>query len=188
MISLDEYLFLYFNGLHHRFFDNVMWWVSDFKTWIPLFVYWIYLLYQKNNQQFLTALFSIILIVTLADQISSKIFKPYFQRLRPSHETRLSQKIHLLEEKKGQLYKGGKYGFVSSHAANAFGVTFFLFLYLKNYLSFVWFFWAFLVSYSRIYLGVHYPSDILAGAMLGIIISYIVFFIFKRFQFLKIEY
>ncbi len=184
MIALDEYLFLYLNKFHYDFLDSLVWWISDFRTWIPLFICWIYLLYKKNKQYFLTSLLAIIVIITLSDQISSKIFKPYFQRLRPSHEEKLNQKIHLLEEKKGQVYKGGKYGFVSSHAANSFAIAFFLFLYIGRKYSFYWFLWAFLVSYSRIYLGVHYPLDIIVGGMVGILVSYLTFFSFRYFRFL----
>lgn len=181
IISLDESLFLILNSWHHSSVDDLMWWISDFRTWIPLFIYWIYLLYEKNKNSFFSALLMIIMVITLSDQISSRFFKPYFQRLRPSHEQKLSKSIHLLEEKKGQIYKGGKYGFVSSHAANVFAVVLFLYLYIGKLFSIYWFFWAFLVSYSRIYLGVHYPLDIIVGAVLGIIVSYIVFLLFYSY-------
>ncbi|TAH29915.1 MAG: phosphatase PAP2 family protein [Cytophagales bacterium] len=185
IIGLDESLFLILNSWHHSFVDDLMWWISDFRTWIPLFIYWIYLLYKKNKKSFFSALLMIIMVITLSDQISSRFFKPYFQRLRPSHEQKLSKSIHLLEEKKGQIYKGGKYGFVSSHAANVFAVVLFLYLYIGKLFSIYWFFWAFLVSYSRIYLGVHYPLDIIVGAILGIIVSYIVFLLFYSYIFKK---
>jgi undecaprenyl-diphosphatase len=175
---MENDLFLYLNTkFHHPILDTIMWCISDFRYWIPLFLYWLFLLYQNQKKTFIRNVLLIVLIITLSDQCSSAIIKPYFKRLRPSHEPIFADKVHLIEERAGVLYRGGKYGFVSSHAANSFAIITFLFLILKPQFSFFWFFWAFLVSYSRIYLGVHYPTDILFGALVGIIIAFLVFYI-----------
>src|SRR5690606_4235929 len=106
----------------------------------------------------------IALTIALADQVTSALMKPYFMRLRPTHEPDLARLVHTVNQ-----YKGGKFGFASSHAANTFGVATFLFLALKDSYRYtgLLFLWAGAVSYTRIYLGVHYPGDILAGALVG---------------------
>jgi undecaprenyl-diphosphatase len=110
------------------------------------------------------------LVVTLADQTSVHLFKNVFERLRPCHNPEIRELIHLAASK---CY--GKFGFVSSHAANSFGVAVFLALAFKTR-WFSWFIlaWALLVSYSRIYLGVHYPADIIVGGLLGAVCGYAV--------------
>ena len=118
----------------------------------------------------------ITLTIVLADQITSTLMKPYFARLRPSHEPLLQSLIHIVDG-----YKGAKYGFASSHAANTFGAaTFFFLLLRKNY---KWigliFLWAAVATYSRIYLGVHYPGDIVVGGFVGALAGYGSFALFR---------
>ena len=120
---------------------------------------------------------------SLADQISVKVFKEGFERLRPSHNPEIKDLIHTV---KG--YRGGQFGFVSSHAANTFAMAFFTSKLFRNrYYSWFIFIWAAVVSYSRIYLGVHYPLDIIGGALLGMLLGYLVFIPYRMFgnRFLK---
>ena len=120
------------------------------------------------------------LFVTLADQISTSIFKDGFKRLRPSHTEEIRELIHLYTKKNGEVYYGGLYGFVSSHAANSFALASFLSkLFKVRWFGYCIYGWAFIVSYSRIYLGVHYPGDILGGALLGILIGLAVYRIYS---------
>lgn len=176
--NLDTQLFLFFNSFNSPVWDKIMWWISGSKSWIPMYLIIIaYIIYKFRWKAVITLVF-IALVVTLADQISVKAFKEVFQRLRPSHNPALEDLIHLVKNK-----KGGKFGFVSSHAANTFAVAFFLSLLFKyRYFSIFIFIWAAVVSYSRIYLGVHYPFDILGGAILGSIIGWSVYLLHQFSQ------
>ena len=124
-------------------------------------------------------LLAVTLVFVLCDQISSSFFKEFFERLRPSHEPSLEGIVRLVNGK-----KGGRFGFVSSHAANSFGLAMFTALLFKKwYYSVLIFLWASVNSYSRIYLGLHYPGDILGGLILGILCGFFVYWMYKRFSF-----
>ncbi len=167
----DTQLFIFFNGIHSPFWDNVMWWISGSKSWIPFYLIIIaVIIYQKRKGAILVLLF-IALLVFLTDQSSVHLFKNVFQRLRPCHTPELQDIIHLVKNK-----CGGQFGFVSSHASNTFGIAAFLAFLFKNKAFGVFiFFWALIVSYSRIYLGVHFPLDVFCGGLLGLIIGFAVY-------------
>jgi undecaprenyl-diphosphatase len=170
LISLDTELFFLINGFHTPFLDLIMHWLSDRYIWIPMYLFVIFTIYKSNNKNWWAILLVIIISVGFADFFTSGLMKPFFERLRPCHVAFLSEKIHL----NGNC--GGKYGFASSHAANSFALatSYFLFFGKKNQnLSIFLFIWAILVSFSRIYNGVHYPLDITVGAFIGSFISYI---------------
>lgn len=163
LAELDTSLFLFLNGLHSPFFDPVMQAFSGNVVWIPLYLFLIYLMIKRHGLKGLLLLVGVILVVTMADQFSVHLFKNVFERLRPCHNPDIQDLIHLVN---GRC--GGKFGFVSSHAANTFGVATFLVVWFKRkWLTVTLLIWAAVVSYSRIYLGVHYPADILCGALLG---------------------
>lgn len=163
--NLDIAIFSFLNGLHNPYLDYLMWMFSGKFTWVPMCCVLLTFMFIKNWKQALLILVMIALVITLADQISSTFIKPCVERLRPTHNDALNDTIHIVND-----YRGGLYGFVSSHAANSFGVAMLLILILKK-----WYFtltisaWAIIVSYSRIYLGVHYPGDILGGMILGLL-------------------
>jgi undecaprenyl-diphosphatase len=162
--KLDQELFIFLHGLQHPFWDKIMITVSDKYFWVPfyagLLAFLIYL-FRKKSYVLLPA---IALTIGTAENISSAILKPLVARLRPCHDASLAQVLHLVDG------CGGSYGFVSAHAANSFGLAVLLAVVLDrryNWLKAVLFIWATVVSYSRIYLGAHFPGDILAGALVG---------------------
>ena len=176
--SVDKQLLVFLNGFHNPFMDSVMWWVSSAPFWIPFYAVLLFLLARKNwsneilnnVKNIAVIILSISVAILLADQISSGFFKPFFARFRPSHSPELEGLVHLLTNPKGDIYKGGMYGFVSSHAANSFAIAWFVSSILNTKTAWkLMLFWAVLVSYSRIYLGVHYPGDIFGGAIIGIL-------------------
>jgi undecaprenyl-diphosphatase len=174
--SIDRAVVLFFNGLNTPFLDEVMWIISAKLTWIPLYVILIYLFARKNNlrRSMLFVLFAI-LVVAITDQSSVHLFKNMFLRYRPSHHALLTENLHFYQFDDGSFYKGGMYGFVSSHAANFFGVlTFAYFALRSNYKKIGWILFSIsaIVCLSRIYLGVHYLSDVIAGGLLGVLVAW----------------
>ncbi len=168
LISFDKELFLVLNSLHSQSFDFIMYWITDKFFWIPLYLVLIILIIQKFKFQSLLILLSIAVLILLVDQTTSTLMKPFFSRLRPCHDTSISTLVHLVTP------CGGKYGFISGHAANTFSIATFLYMIFATK-RWVWlFFWAGVVSYSRLYVGVHYPLDILAGVLYGVIIGAII--------------
>lgn len=178
LTELDKDIFIYLNGFHTPFMDTVMLLISDKLVWLPLYLYLMYLVFKDYSKEGWFALIGITLTVILADQVASSFMKPYFGRLRPSHEPSLESLIHVVG------YKGKKFGFASSHAANTFGIATFMFLLLRKTRKWIaaLFVWAAIVTYSRIYLGVHYPGDILAGSLVGVLAALAGF---KFFQWIK---
>jgi undecaprenyl-diphosphatase len=178
--SIDTGVFLFLNSKHNAFFDFIMYWASDRWIWIPFYVILFYFLFRSfGNKAVLIVLLAGIMI-TLSDQMSSAVIKDLVQRPRPCHETALIDQVHLV---KG--YCGGAFGFVSSHASNSFALSLFLIFISQGKLKVMHIAlicYATLVSYSRIYLGVHYPGDVLGGMMLGLLLSFIFSRIYMRYQ------
>ncbi len=175
LIQLDKNIFLFLNGLNSESFDSIMWWVSGKTTWWPFYLLLLAFLGWKKGWQLVPMILFIIVVITLADQTSVHLFKNVFQRLRPSHEPSLEGMVHLVQNK-----AGGMYGFVSSHAANTFGVATLLYLWIrKGWFTITMIVWAALVGYSRIYLGVHYPGDVLFGSLLGLGCGWLVWYLFR---------
>jgi len=176
--NLDIKLFLSLNRLHCPFGDTIMPYfsrMSGLSVWIPLYLLTVYLIFRKFHLKGFWVLLFIALCVTLTDMVSFHAFKEVFHRLRPCHDPSISHLVHTLS-KKG----GGLYGFVSSHAANVFGVAMFTsFLLKKKWFTVIIFLWAFLVSYSRIYLGAHFPGDIAGGVILGMLVGWTVYWLQK---------
>jgi undecaprenyl-diphosphatase len=174
--TLDSHLFLFLNGLHNQLFDTVMFYVSWKYTWVPLYLFVLILIFNKYKFKYgLIIFFSFVFLIALSDQTSVKLFKEVFLRLRPCYDPEIQGMVHYLN------LPGSKYGFISSHAANSFAFAFLSskLLNIKVYTRPI-FFWAVLVSYSRIYLGVHFPGDVIIGACWGIFIGAVVYTVLKK--------
>ena len=169
--EIDTSVFLFLNGSDSDFWDRFMWFVSEKFTLVPLYAFFLFIIFRQYRVRAFYMMVGIFLVVLVADQSSVHLFKNVFERLRPCHEPSLEGLVHLVNDR-----CGGRYGFVSSHAANVFGVASFLFLILKTrWVAYIAVGWAIIVSYSRIYLGVHYPLDVVFGALLGIFIGWLIY-------------
>jgi len=160
--SWDRELLLFLNGLHSPLWDYSMTLFTLTPSWLLFYGTIIFIFVKKYDKKSLFILVSIALLILCADQFSG-ILKHTIQRLRPSNDPTLSELVHVF------FKKGGQFGFVSAHAANTFAIATFTSLLFKNQRYSVFIFpWAMLIAYTRVYLGVHYPGDILGGALLGI--------------------
>jgi undecaprenyl-diphosphatase len=167
MNHIDHAFFLFLNGIHNPFFDIVMFKATSPMTWIPLYLVFLYLIIRQYNWKTIVIVVLAAVMIIVSDQLAN-LFKDTFQRLRPSHEPGLM--VHLVN-----AYKGGEYGFYSGHATNNFSIAIFLIILLGTRFKWIWKIalpYALIISYTRIYLGVHFPGDILAGAIIGSLIGY----------------
>jgi len=187
LIDWDHRLLVWFNSFHADWLDPVMYYTSQTLFWLPLYLFLVYLMVKDFKKDWWIPLIGIALTILLADQITASLMKPYFARLRPSQEPALVGIIHLVRDHNGEIYTGGLYGFASSHAANTFGTATFFTLLLRDKHAWIkWLFlWAACMTYTRIYLGVHYPGDILVGTAVGVTSAFVGF---KIFGWLNLKY
>lgn len=170
--SIDNSLMLLLNYDGGAVQDRVWWTVSSKAIWvIPAVLFAVHVFRKYHWRDAVAMLLCLTLTVALCDQVSSGLMKPLFMRLRPSHEPAIQDLLHYVGN-----YRGGMYGFVSSHAANAFGaVAFVSRIVRRKAVTIVLVAFALLVGYSRIYLGVHYPGDVACGALLGVAVGNVMY-------------
>jgi undecaprenyl-diphosphatase len=177
LLQLDRELFLFLNGLHMSWLDPVMFFLSNKYGWIPLYAFLMYISVKKFGWRTIFMLLFIVLMITITDQATG-FMKSFFQRYRPSRDENLEGLVHIVNN-----YRGGRYGFVSAHAANSFALAVFIVhIFGKKlpYLVPLMFTYAFVNTYTRIYLGVHYPGDVIAGALTGILVALIIIGIWEK--------
>ena len=184
--SLDHTLILNINGCNSEWMDQFMWFFSGPFIVIPIVLLISWTLYKSYSlRESGWILFGIIITIALADLSSVYLFKEVFMRYRPSHHIELSQQLHFYQFDNGDLYKGGKYGFVSSHAANYFALLVLVYGLIQQYwMKILLVLIVLIILYSRVYFGVHYVSDVICGAILGYLIAKLVlhFLILKQIK------
>lgn len=171
LIFFDKELTLWLNSFYNDYFDIFFHLYTSTLTWIPLYVVLAWVIFSRQGANGIGTVFFIALLITAADQTASSIIKPLVERYRPSHDSVLQYMVHLVNG-----YSGGRFGFVSSHAANTFALATFLSLVIRNrFMSWTLFIWAAINCYSRIYCGVHFVGDIVCGALIGVIFAAIAY-------------
>ena len=179
LLPIENDLFFAINGSASVFWDNAMWTYTGVMTWVPMVFIIIYIAFKNQMlKEGLLVLGSIVMVLLLASLISGAFFKPLFQRYRPSHHPDYKDLVKILND-----FRGGAYGFISGHATNSFGLAFFFSRLFRNrFVTISMMLWAALNSYSRIYLGVHFISDIIAGFVIGMFIGLFVYEIYKKIR------
>lgn len=175
ILKYERSTFFLLNGSDSTYVDSLIWLWSGKVVWLPLAFFIIaVLVYKKDWKESLLILLAITLVITCCDQFASHLCKPLFTRFRPTHHPDFMDQVKIVFN-----YRGGRYGFISSHAANAFGFSVFMSL-LFRYKPFTWtvMLWAAITAYSRIYLGVHFISDVIPGGIIGIFFGILIYYIY----------
>jgi undecaprenyl-diphosphatase len=169
ILEYERDAFFLLNGSEFPFWDRFMWLYTGKVVWLPLLILIVIIfVYKKNWREYVLLLATIALVIALCDQFASHFCKPFFSRFRPTHHPAFMDQVKTVFG-----YRGGNYGFISSHAANAFGFAMFMSLLFRyRIFTVAIFLWAVGTSYSRIYLGVHFISDIVFGAISGFLYGY----------------
>ena len=179
LINIDSDLLLWLNGAHNAFFDAFMMLFTNKFIWVPMYLALAYLLFRNMSlKQVVMCLVAIALLIVITDQMSSSLIRYAVGRLRPANlENPISDMVHIVDG-----YRGGRYGFPSSHAANSFGLAFFLlYLFRRSPIPVFIMVWAIFNSYTRIYLGVHYPGDLFVGMIVGFVGATMCYYVFRHF-------
>lgn len=176
--QIDRELFYVLNGFHNPWLDVMMWYISKMEIWLPVYALMIYSLYRKYRvAAFVLAMLCVVFLLFITDFTAVHLIKNTVMRLRPSQNPETMDRVNLVMDEMGVYYRGGQFGFFSNHASNFFGiVTFYLMSTrpISRWIVGSFYCWAMLIGYSRIYLGVHYPGDVLAGALFGVMAGWLV--------------
>lgn len=181
LIGFDQSLLVAINSWNSPFFDNFMWNMSDKLFWIPLYLLLVLMLWRRYGKHAVWMVIAIGAAAGLADFISSGIIKDWVMRPRPTREPALDGMLHIVNN-----YRGGKYGFVSSHAADTFALALLFSLLWKNWrVTFPMMLFCLINCYSRMYLGVHYPLDILGGLVVGCICALAIYYALYKIRYTR---
>lgn len=175
--SLDQELFIYLNGLGSETYDGLWLLITKQINWIPLFVLLLYLIFKKlGTKQTLYLILFVAILLVFTDQITN-LFKNGVQRLRPCNNPDINTKIRIVQSR-------SSFSFFSGHAANTMAVATFLYQIFKKDFKYFWllFLWPLIFAYSRIYLGLHYPLDIICGYLFGAILGFSMFKFYRMVQ------
>lgn len=186
LIAFDKQLLLQVNGSDSLYLDRLIRILTNAVTWIPLYISLFYIVIRNNETaaKILLVLAGAGLCVFFAGSLDDMIVKPTVARWRPTHDPEIGLLVDIVDG-----YRGGKYGFFSAHAANTFSIAvYFCWLVRSKLLSLTLVLWSFTNCYTRLYLGVHYPGDILVGLTWGFIVGTAVYFLIRRFTPGKIRY
>ena len=180
LIEYDKELFLLLNNLGTPTWDGFWMFYTTKYNWIPLYAVLLYLIFKTlNKKTFIVLLFVVVLMITFTDQVTN-IFKDGFERLRPCYDKEINELVRLVKSS-----CGGKYGYFSGHASNSMAVAVFTGLLLRDkykYLVFILLFWASLMAYSRVYIGVHFPFDIVSGMIFGALSGFVFYKIILKIK------
>lgn len=176
LLEWDRNTFIYLNNLGTEDYDLFWVIVTNITSWIPLYILLlalIFLKYPKKEALFISCTIVLLLICILG---LTDIVKTYFERLRPNNDIEINSIIRILKNPAG-------YSFFSGHASSSFSLTTISFLFLRKKVSIIWllFIWPFLFAYSRIYVGVHYPLDLITGALIGMLLGFLFYLFYRRF-------
>lgn len=182
--EIEQSILIGINGAHSPFLDYLMWWISNTPIWFPFYLFLFVLVYSKYSLKH-AIWFTVfgLAAVGVADFTANFGFKHTIMRYRPSHHTTLGEQLRYYEFKPEEFYKGGQYGFISGHATNSFAIAVMFLQQLKGKIKYIvpiLLLWAMLVSYSRMYLGVHYPTDIIGGAIWGSSIALLFHWVYRK--------
>ena len=175
-LQFERDIFFFLNGSESTLLDNFFYIYTNKWTWLLLYLCFLWVFtYKKNWKEIVCVILSVSLLIFFTEQISSGFFKPFFHRFRPSQHPDFMDQVKIIFN-----YRGGLYGFISSHAANSFGFATFCALIFRNKLfSCTIFLFAFLNAYSRIYIGVHFISDVIIGAFVGATIAIFIYMLYN---------
>ena len=185
ILQADQDLLLFLNGIHSPFFDVLLWQMTKFWFWLPLLVFISWFLWKHYRKKVILIAVFCVLSIVISDRISV-LTKNQVARLRPSHNTEINSRLHLHTFDNGDVYRGGRYSFVSSHAANSFSLVLLLIYFFRpihKRLRWLFSLCPLIFSYTRLYLGVHYPTDILCGAVLGLCCGVFVIWLYNVINF-----
>lgn len=163
-----------------------MWAFSQIYIFVPLAILLLFFYYRRYHLRNTIALVLCCGISVTFTDLSTNTFKHMVKRYRPTHNLEIKDKLHIVKDWDGKEYIGGKYGFFSAHASNTVGVTTLLFLaasWIHRRIRFLFFIIPFCIIYSRMYMGVHYPSDVFIGSLVGIFFGYLTFIIYRKYFF-----